>query len=56
MEQRRYSVKGVDADVIEMLADLRRFERRYTAAILEDAIRDYWHTVFDDECDEEAES
>lgn len=48
MSRKILTVKGVDIDAIEMLAELREEERRYAGAILSDAIREYWLCIFDD--------
>ncbi|GAB5447941.1 hypothetical protein [Gymnodinialimonas sp.] len=46
---KRYSVRNLDQDAIQMLADIRAYERRELGAILEDCIRSYWHETFDEE-------
>lgn len=43
------SVKGVDMDAIELLLELRDWERRQTGAIIGDAIRHYSETIFEDD-------
>jgi len=51
--RKKLSVRQVDEDAIEMLAELRDEERRFSGAIISDAIREYWEAVFAD--DDEAE-
>lgn len=47
--RKRITIKGVDEDAISMLQDLRLEERRMLGAIIGDAIRCYWATIFEDE-------
>ncbi|UTS82231.1 hypothetical protein [Phaeobacter piscinae] len=44
--RKKISIRQVDEDAIEMLAELREEERRFSGAIISDAIREYWETVF----------
>jgi galactose-1-phosphate uridylyltransferase len=48
---RRYSVRKLDSDAIEMLAEIKAEERRELGAILEDCIAAYWRDIFEDEAD-----
>jgi len=43
---KRFSVRNLDQDAIEMLADIRAEERRELGAILEDCILEYWQSLF----------
>ncbi|MFV1602328.1 MULTISPECIES: hypothetical protein [unclassified Phaeobacter] len=52
MERKTITIKNVDQDVIEMLADLRLTERRQLAAILEDCVNAYVCGDCEDEGDE----
>lgn len=45
---KRFSVRNLDQDAIEMLAEIKTQERRELGAILEDCINTYWHDVFVD--------
>lgn len=45
---KRFSVRNLDQDAIDMLADIKAEERRELGAILEDCIHSYWHEVFDE--------
>lgn len=45
---KRYSVRNLNEDAIDMLADIKAEERREFGAILEDCIGDYWRQIFDD--------
>ena len=49
---KRFSVRNLDQDAIEMLADIKALERRELGAILEDCIQSYWHDVFDEDSDD----
>ena len=49
---KRFSVRNLDQDAIEMLADIKVHERRELGAILEDCIQSYWHEVFDEDPDD----
>jgi len=49
---KRFSVRNLDQDAIEMLADIKAHERRELGAILEDCILSYWHEVFDEVADD----
>jgi hypothetical protein len=51
---KRFSVRNLDQDAIEMLADIKAHERRELGAILEDCIQSYWHEVFDEDADDSA--
>ena len=44
---KRFSVRNLDEDAIEMLADIKAEERRELGAILADCIYAYWHDIFD---------
>jgi hypothetical protein len=50
---RRYSIRNLSQDAIDMLAEIKAEERREIGAILEECIADYWHQVFEmvDEAD-----
>lgn len=48
MMRRKITVKHVDEDAWEMIADLREHERRFIGAIVGDAIRLYWSSIFED--------
>ena len=41
-------IKNVSSEVAELFRDIRRDERRQSAAIFEDAITDYWSSVYED--------
>ncbi len=43
---KRYSVRNLDQEAIDMLAELKAEERREMGAILEDCIHSYWCEVF----------
>lgn len=45
--RRKISIKGVDADAIELLVEIREAERRFTGAVIGDAIRHYHDWLFD---------
>ncbi|WP_413219523.1 hypothetical protein [Tritonibacter mobilis] len=47
--RKKISIRQVDEDAIEMLAELREEERRFAGAIVSDAIREYWVSVFGDD-------
>lgn len=49
---KRFSVRKLDQEAIEMLGELRAFERREVGAILEDCINSYWREVFEDDLEE----
>jgi len=51
---KRYSIRNLSQDAIDMLAEIKAEERREIGAILEECIADYWHQVFEmvDEADE----
>ena len=51
--RRRFSVKGVDEDALELLTEIREAERRHTGAVVSDAIRYYHGWLF--EADDEDE-
>lgn len=51
---KRFSVRNLDQDAIEMLADIKAQERRELGAILEDCIQSYWHEVFDEDAEDAA--
>lgn len=44
---RRYSIRNLSEEAIEMLADIRTEERREIGAILEDCIEIYWNEIFE---------
>lgn len=46
--RRKISIRHVDDEAVEMLAELRAEERRYAGAIISDAIREYWEATFVD--------
>lgn len=46
---KRFSVRNLDQEAIDMLADIKAEERRELGAILEDCIHAYWQELFDDE-------
>lgn len=50
--RKRISIRHVDDDAIEMLAELREEERRFAGAIVSDAIREYWNATFEEVSDE----
>ena len=43
---KRYSVRNLSQEAIDMLADIRSEERRESGAILEDCILAYWQDLF----------
>lgn len=45
---KRFSVRNLDQEAIDMLADIRAEERRELGAILEDCIHAYWQELFGD--------
>jgi hypothetical protein len=45
---KRFSVRNLDEDAIDLLAEIKAEERRELGAILEDCIQSYWHEVFDE--------
>ena len=45
---KRFSVRNLDQDAIDMLAEIRAEERRELGAILEDCIQSYCSEVFVD--------
>jgi hypothetical protein len=49
---KRFSVRNVDEDAINLLAEIKAEERRELGAILEDCIHTYWREVFDEEAEE----
>jgi hypothetical protein len=44
---KRYSIRNLHEDAIDMLAEIKAEERREIGAILEDCIHAYWHEVFE---------
>lgn len=50
---KRFSVRNLDQDAIDMLADIKAEERRELGAILEDCICVYWHELFEVEASDE---
>ena len=53
--RKKVSIKGVDQDALEMLSELRAEEQRFMGAIVSDAIRMYWDSVFDNELPDEGD-
>lgn len=49
---KRFSVRNLDEDAIDLLAEIKAVERRELGAILEDCIQTYWHEVFDEDVDD----
>jgi hypothetical protein len=49
---KRFSVRNLNQDAIEMLAEIKLQERRELGAILEDCINSYWHEIFDEDADD----
>jgi len=49
---KRYSVRNLHQEAIEMLADIKAEERRELGAILEECILNYWLELFPDEANE----
>lgn len=47
--RKKITIKGVDQDAVDMLFELREVERRFTGAVISDAIRTYHQFVFEDE-------
>ena len=45
---KRYSVRNLSIDAIEMLSEIKAEERREFGAILEDCIQYYWQECFED--------
>ena len=45
---KRFSVRNLDQEAIDMLADIKAEERRELGAILEDCINAYWQELFGD--------
>ncbi len=43
---KRYSIRNLSQDAIDMLAEIKAEERREIGAILEECIADYWNRVF----------
>ena len=54
MDRKTMTIKNVDADVVELLTELRITERRQLAAILEDCVNAYAYSAEDEECLNEA--
>ncbi|MEL7300875.1 MAG: hypothetical protein AAFM92_10870 [Pseudomonadota bacterium] len=48
---KRFSVRNLHSEAIDMLADIKDEERRELGAILEDCIHAYWQELFGDEED-----
>ncbi|WP_299649965.1 hypothetical protein [uncultured Tateyamaria sp.] len=48
---KRFSVRNLDQDAIDMLAEIRAEERRELGAILEDCIQSYWSELFEAEAE-----
>lgn len=46
---KRFSVRNLDEDAIDLLAEIKAEERRELGAILEDCIQSYWNEVFDED-------
>jgi hypothetical protein len=49
---KRYSVRNLEQNAIEMLAEIKAEERRELGAILEDCIHSYWCDLFEYEPDD----
>lgn len=52
MMRKKITVRQVDEEAIEMLAELREQERRFAGAIVSDAIREYWEETFGEHVDD----
>lgn len=50
--RKKITVRNVDEEAIDMLAELREEERRFAGAIVSDAIREYWSTIFEEATDD----
>ncbi|MBO9406181.1 hypothetical protein J7399_01980 [Shimia sp. R9_1] len=50
--RKKITVRNVDEEAIDMLAELREEERRFAGAIVSDAIREYWGATFEEALDE----
>lgn len=50
---KRYSVRNLHENAIDMLAEIKVVERREFGAILEDCISTYWDEVFDEDGNED---
>ena len=50
MDRKTMTIKNVDAEVVELLTELRITERRQLAAILEDCVNAYAYSAEDEEC------
>lgn len=50
--RKKITVRNVDEEAIDMLAELREEERRFAGAIVSDAIREYWGAIFEEATDE----
>ncbi len=46
-EQKAITIRNVDADVLQRLADIRKMERRHLAVILEDCVQAYWDQFYE---------
>jgi len=55
MNRQRVTIKEVDSDCWLMMKQLRDEERRFMGAIISDAIRCYWETIFEIDEDQECE-
>ncbi|RLJ59101.1 hypothetical protein BCF46_1245 [Litoreibacter meonggei] len=54
---KRFSVRNLNEDAIDMLAEIKAEERRELGAILEDCINTYWQDLFgDDDVDDLTEA
>lgn len=49
--RKKITIKGVDQDAIVMLCEIREAERRFTGAVISDAIRSYHQLIFEDQTD-----
>ncbi len=49
MDRKTMTIKNVDAEVVELLTELRITERRQLAAILEDCVNAYAYSAEDEE-------
>lgn len=52
---KRFSVRNLNEDAIDMLAEIKSVERRELGAILEDCIGSYWREVFEEVAEDPSE-
>jgi len=45
----RMTIRGVPDETVDLIRELREFEGRFTARILEDAIHEYWLEHYSEE-------